>query len=231
MFPSELPKRVSHYRWNSADPPTIESLSLGELLPYLCSRRSIGIDRKLDRRRVLPRSFFDTVRQHISCYTWDHYAEFDPLEVVSEALPKPGSIRRVLEAGLSLCDSYWPGPTLEIGCGVGRTTFDLASRFDGDVLGIDVHFSMLRIASHVLQKGVVSYPRRRSGWSMTVASFPFPCRAKGMWTFGCATLMPSLFPHRGFTVAWPSMFSIRCVHPSTFCSRSTKSCIPKGKLC
>ena len=52
---------------------------------------------------------------------------------------------------------------LDIGCSVGRTSFELAARTDGLVLGIDLHLPMLRVARRVLQTGTVRYPRRRVG--------------------------------------------------------------------
>lgn len=70
---------------------------------------------------------------------------------------------RVLEKGLELANIGAEGPVLDIGCSVGRTTFALAEKFQTPVLGIDLNFSMLRMASEILRTGTVKYPRRRVG--------------------------------------------------------------------
>ena len=107
-----------------------------------------------------PGSSYDTTRQHLSIYCWDHYADLDPDE--SAALLAPASIVRGLELGLEMLERS-QGPILDLGCSVGRTTFELARRLDGPVLGMDLNFSMLQIARRVLSAGVVGYPRRRVG--------------------------------------------------------------------
>jgi SAM-dependent methyltransferase/uncharacterized protein YbaR (Trm112 family) len=108
-----------------------------------------------------PGSAFDTVRQHLSLYAWDHYADLDPEEPAGEA--PPGSALRVLETALGLAGAVPAGPVIDLGCSVGRTSFALAEHYDGPVLGVDLNFAMLRLGSRVLREGVVSYPRRRVG--------------------------------------------------------------------
>ena len=52
---------------------------------------------------------------------------------------------------------------LDLGCGAGRTAFDLAARHpEALVLGIDVNLALLRLA-HGAARGRISYPRRRIG--------------------------------------------------------------------
>ncbi len=112
-------------------------------------------------------SVLDSMRQHLSCYVWGHYADLDP-EEPPDALPK-GSVVRILEQGLELESASnanhtgMTGPSLDIGCGPGRTTIALAEQSDQLALGIDLNFSMLRLASNLLRHGQVSYPRRRVG--------------------------------------------------------------------
>ena len=117
-----------------------------------------------------PGSSLDVTRQHLSNYTWDHYGEFDPGE--SQAEPRPGSLTRALERGLGMFGTAPAGPVLDTGCSVGRSTFDLARRSDGLVLGIDLNFSMLRMAASVMRKGVVRYARRRVGLIYDRREFP-----------------------------------------------------------
>jgi SAM-dependent methyltransferase len=61
---------------------------------------------------------------------------------------------------------------IDIGCSVGRTSFEHAARSSGLVLGIDLSIPMLRLASCALRHGVVRYPRRRVGIVYDEREFP-----------------------------------------------------------
>ncbi|HEX6903550.1 MAG TPA: methyltransferase domain-containing protein [Thermoanaerobaculia bacterium] len=113
-----------------------------------------------------PGSSFDITRQHLSTYAWDHYGDLDPDET-GEA----GSILRVLERGLELAGAVPEGPILDLGCAVGRSSFALA---DGNrlVLGVDLGYAMLRMASEVLRRSRARYPRRRVGIVYDRRDFP-----------------------------------------------------------
>lgn len=118
-------------------------------------------------------SWFDTTRQHLSSYAWDHYGDLDPLENSKRA--QPGSAVRVMDEGLAAAAATtrnMSGPVLDFGCSVGRTSFELASRFDELVLGIDLHYPMLRLATGVLQHERVRYPRKRVGVVYDRREFP-----------------------------------------------------------
>jgi SAM-dependent methyltransferase len=52
---------------------------------------------------------------------------------------------------------------VDLGCAVGRTTFELAKALDRPVLGIDLNVGMLRLAARVLAEQEVCYPLRRVG--------------------------------------------------------------------
>jgi SAM-dependent methyltransferase/uncharacterized protein YbaR (Trm112 family) len=107
-----------------------------------------------------PGSAFDTARTYLSFYAWDHYGDLDPAEEPGE--PRPGSVVRALRGVAALAPEL-RGPVLDLGCAVGRTSFDLAQQQSGLVLGIDINLSMLRLASTVLHGSRVQYPRRRIG--------------------------------------------------------------------
>jgi SAM-dependent methyltransferase len=79
-------------------------------------------------------SAYDTLRQHTSIY-----AESPPLSF--DAIPD--------------------GPSIDIGCAVGASTFALAKTHL--TLGIDFNFAMLRIASRASRQGRMRYARRRVG--------------------------------------------------------------------
>lgn len=132
-----------------------------------------------------PNSAFEQIRQHLSSYAWDHYGDLDPAEAGGE--PRPGSMLRSMEIGLAMLGGRKGraqkarlgakerrerlpvstfasgGPILDAGCSVGRGSFALAEQTDELVLGVDLHFPMLRLASEVLRQGTVRYPRRRAG--------------------------------------------------------------------
>src|SRR5205085_12367722 len=55
----------------------------------------------------------------------------------------------VLERGLALAGEKLAGPALDVGCSVGRSTFELAQRGAAPVLGVDLNFSMLQVAAGV----------------------------------------------------------------------------------
>jgi SAM-dependent methyltransferase/uncharacterized protein YbaR (Trm112 family) len=151
-----------------------------------------------------PGSAFDQTRQYLSSYAWDHYGDLDPNEPAGE--PRPGSMLRNLHAGFTAADSvrapghagttHQPvmplGPVIDVGCSVGRGAFELAERTGHLVLGTDLNFAMLRVASEVLRNGVVRYPRRRTGLVYDRREFParFPNR-ENVDFWGCdATALP-----------------------------------------
>ena len=139
-----------------------------------------------------PATSYEITRQHLSTYAWDHYADLDPAEPAAE--PRPGSMLRTLELGLQMAAPIPPGPVIDVGCSVGRATFALAERGTDLVLGVDLNFPMLRMASEILRHGTARYPRRRVGlvydrrefpatfahsenvdfWACDVAALPFP---------------------------------------------------------
>jgi SAM-dependent methyltransferase/uncharacterized protein YbaR (Trm112 family) len=146
-----------------------------------------------------PNSVFDTTRQHLSSYTWEHYGDLDPQETPDE--PRPGSMLATLEAASELAQPLLPGPILDAGCSVGRAAFALAEKINELVLGVDMNFSMLRLASDVLRHGIVRYPRRRVGVVYERREFPVRFdNAEQVDFWACdATALP--FPAATFALA------------------------------
>lgn len=111
-----------------------------------------------------PGSTFEVVRQHLSNYTWGHYADLDPSEPSD---PPPGALVRLLARGLELSEELGPnpaGPRLAAGCSVGRDALELARAAPSElVLGLDLNLPMLRLGQRALRSGEVRYPRRRCG--------------------------------------------------------------------
>jgi len=132
-----------------------------------------------------PGSDLDQTRQHLSIYCWGHYGDLDPDEQQDEV---SGSVVHCLEQGFSLPINP-SGPALDLGCSVGRTTFELAERIDGLALGVDLNFAMLKTAQTVMQTGRLSYPRRRLGLVSDRREFPVKLPARGLVDFwACDTL-------------------------------------------
>jgi SAM-dependent methyltransferase/uncharacterized protein YbaR (Trm112 family) len=111
-----------------------------------------------------PGSDFNTTRHHWSSYGWDHYGDRAPRGALpGGAGAADSSVARLLDAGLALLPTTPQPPALDVGCAVGRTTFELAGKLGGLVLGVDVNFWMLRVAQRVLRAGHVRFPLKRSG--------------------------------------------------------------------
>jgi SAM-dependent methyltransferase/uncharacterized protein YbaR (Trm112 family) len=118
-----------------------------------------------------PGSAFDAQRQPLSTYCFDHYGDLDP-EESKDSPVSPGSVLKVLKKGLSGMKDKVSGPVIDIGCAVGRTTFELAETLDEIVLGVDLNFDMLRTATSILANGRLVYPRRRVGIVFDRREFP-----------------------------------------------------------
>jgi SAM-dependent methyltransferase len=106
-----------------------------------------------------PGSDFDRARYYLSTYAHSHWGDLD----ADRPTPRDGTIGALLGRALELLPSPPRGPWLDIGCSVGRATFELAAAGDDLVLGLDTNLSMLRIARSALLDGRVAYPRRRGG--------------------------------------------------------------------
>lgn len=113
-----------------------------------------------------PGNAYDVIRQHLSCYVWDHWADQDPAEATARdpGAPRPGAIVRAVAAALDLLGSGLPeGPVLDIGCGTGRSVVELAARTGRKVLGIDLSVPLARFARDAIGRRRVAYDRRRLG--------------------------------------------------------------------
>jgi SAM-dependent methyltransferase/uncharacterized protein YbaR (Trm112 family) len=140
------------------------------LIPILCRDDLTNTMESLLGDCFGPGSAFDSHRQHISTYAFDHYGDLDSEETTKSPV-LPGSIVKLLRRGLLSMEHNVRGPVVDIGCSVGRTSFELAKEFDEIVLGVDMNFGMIKTASSILEKNHVSYPRRNSGISFDRREF------------------------------------------------------------
>ena len=114
---------------------------------------------------VGPGTWFDGIRQILSTYGWDGWADLDPAELpAAEGGPVPGAARRCLARLLAMAHPVQGvRRVLDLGCAAGRTSLDLAAAHpDALVLGLDLGFALLRVARRAAE-GEVTYPRRRIG--------------------------------------------------------------------
>ncbi len=123
-----------------------------------------------------PGTWLDTLRQTVSTYAWDGWADLDPDEAAADPADgvQPGAVRRCLARLLDMAGTRVAGRVIDVGCGAGRTAFDLAARGEDTlVLGVDIHLALLRLARRAAA-GVLSYPRRRIGIVYDRRRFPVP---------------------------------------------------------
>ncbi len=140
-----------------------------------------------------PGSDFNTTRHHWSSYGWDHFADLAPPNALPSGLElKQSSVANLLRVSAELLPNTPAGPSLDIGCAVGRTTFDLAAKTGGLALGIDVNFWLLRIAQRVLHDRRVHFPLKRSGIRFDRVEFNLDfasCESVDFWACD-ATALP-----------------------------------------
>lgn len=172
---------------------------VSDQLPAISGRRDLSADLESILGDCCgPGSGYDVLRQQVSAYGFDHYGDLDPQ---SEPHERPGAILELLEAVLELLPPAPAGPIIDLGCGVGRTTFELAERFDRPVLGIDLNFAMLRLAAQVLREGRASYPLRQLGVVYDRRTFPISFVNSKQVDFWACDLQRPPFGDRSFALA------------------------------
>lgn len=147
-----------------------------------------------------PNSAFDITRQHLSAYAWDNYGDLDP-EEPGDGPVRPNGVGRCLHAGLARVARRPDRPVLDIGCAVGRSSFELAQTTSQLVLGIDANVAMLRVAQQVLRQRSLRYPRRRIGIVYDRREFPVDFPAMERVDFWAASGMSLPFRADGFGLA------------------------------
>lgn len=129
-----------------------------------------------------PGSGLDSLRQHVSSYVWDHWGDHDPAEILPAAGGgTPGSVGRALRMGLEMISPKLPeGPILDIGCGAGRSTAELAASTGRTVLGIDISVPLARAGRRALLEHEVDYARRRVGLVYDRRRFALPAAGQNL---------------------------------------------------
>lgn len=148
-----------------------------------------------------PGSPLDTTRQHSSTYGWTHYSDLDPEHPTTEVptvveLLRTGLVR-LAESGIRPAERV-----VDLGCSVGRSTFELAAATDDAlVLGIDMNIAMLRLAGAALRAGRLRYPLRRVGMVYEERSVEFQPDGADRVDFWCADAQALPFAPETFDLA------------------------------
>ncbi len=127
-------------------------------------------------------SEFDRDRQHLSLYAGSHFPDW----AGGTASPLLAILDRALSAA-----PPGDGPALDLGCSVGRGTWQMAGTGRA-VLGVDLNFSMLRLAQRLMVEGRASFPQRRIGLVYDQTEIQLPADAAkarvDFWAADCLVL-------------------------------------------
>lgn len=119
-------------------------------------------------------SSFDRDRGNNGIYAEAHWGGADP------------SYLALVRAGMELLSKKPEGVWIDVGCSVGRGTFELARATGELAVGLDLNFSMLRVAEQVRRRGRVRYSRRRVGLVFDAVDEAAPDLPRENVSFWCA---------------------------------------------
>lgn len=119
-------------------------------------------------------SALDRDRGNNAIYAHSHWSETSP------------SYLSLFEAASGLLSAPATGVWVDVGCSVGRGCFELAKATKDLVVGLDLNFSMLRIAQKIRRSRQVSYQSRRVGLVFDSHSYEVPDYPLEQVSFWCA---------------------------------------------
>ncbi len=167
-----------------------------------------------------PGSVNDLMRQHLSSYGYDHYEGMDSGASVTDdrakrdgpadGVPGPGACAGLMLRNLEGMNAASSGPIIDLGCSVGRTTFEVARYFKELTLGIDLNFNMIKAAASVLKTGFFSYPKRKTGMVYEQRCIKTPFKAEKNVDFWACDVLNLPFSRNQFGFA-VSMNLLDCV--------------------
>ena len=147
-------------------------------------------------------SDFERSRYQLSSFARGHYADLDP----DEPEAKAGGLVALLEHALSMLSVPPAGMWLDIGCAVGRTTFELAARTGELAVGVDLNFAALKMAERAARTGRVAHPQRRVGMVYDPREYEVDLPGRDKVAFWACDAMNLPFVNNGF--AGVSSFNI-----------------------
>ncbi|MEM6663089.1 MAG: methyltransferase domain-containing protein [Pseudomonadota bacterium] len=133
-----------------------------------------------------PGSEFDATRQHLSIYAYAHFSDW-----LTGAAGDPSQVAGLSKA-ISDAMDLGGGAALDLGCSVGRATWEMARHATGPVLGGDLNFSMLQLAQRLMVEGSATFDLRRIGivYDPVVIDLPDTAAADKIdfWAMDCMAL-------------------------------------------
>lgn len=136
-------------------------------LPYVLRRRDLtDFTESILGDLAGPGSAFDRERGNNGIYGQAHWGGDDSEE--------PSFLGLFRAAGDLLSKPPGGGLWLDIGCSVGRGAFELARQTGDLAVGVDLNFSMLRIADEIRRTGRIRYATRRVGIAFDAVDDPAP---------------------------------------------------------
>lgn len=127
-----------------------------------------------------PSSELQRERSNLSAYGWSHWGA--PL--ATNAPHAGGGYASLVHHALQLAEAPIHGLWLDLGSSVGRGTVELARAGADLAIGVDLSFSMLRVAERVRREGRAVFPLRRQGVVFERVERPIvdvPTRRIGFW--------------------------------------------------
>jgi len=143
--------------------------------------------------------------------------------------PREPSFPPLVAETLDLLPSTPRAPALDLGCSVGRATFELARRTGRLTTGVDLNFSMLRLAEQIRRQGRARYPRRRVGIVFDPVDCVSPYEATGQVSFWCADIAALPFAEASFATVI-SLNILDCLAaPHSLLSETARLLAPSGQ--
>ena len=156
-------------------------------LPYVLRRRDLSnFTESLIGDLAGPGSALDRERGNNGIYAHAHWS------------PDTPAYLNVFNAAKGLLAAPPQGLWLDIGCSVGRGTFELAAATNDLAVGVDLNFSMLRLAEEIRGTGRARYARRRVGLAFDFIDDLIPDFPAGNVSFWCTDVSSLPFAAANF---------------------------------
>jgi SAM-dependent methyltransferase/uncharacterized protein YbaR (Trm112 family) len=128
-----------------------------------------------------PGSLLDRERTTLSAYARAHWGDLDP----DEPLSSEASFVHLLDTALELMAEPPRGVWIDLGCSVGRGTLEMARRTGDLAVGVDLSFSMLRVAERVRREARAVFQQRRVGLVFDRRDLPVADVPTSLLSFWC----------------------------------------------
>lgn len=156
-----------------------------------------------------PGSQYDTIRSQQSTYGHHHFEEFLSTSAISSqelSNSSPGRLADLTKTALDLVGPIPAGPQIDVGCGPGRTSWEMAKQLqergsDDLVLGVDMSIHLLQLARDAMQKPQMTFPLRRVGMVYDYITARVPREPYERIDFWCCDATDLPFRDQQFSLA------------------------------